>query len=134
MDYEAAYKIEHKAVDDIWKLVDPFATKDIDITVRTQGIVEMVAKLKAENERLTRLNANLTNTHNAMVIQGARDAETIQELLTLLDPPVCRLQFPDGHVPGNAVEAAEGWKRWADTFRAERHALAHQLQELGHQP
>ncbi len=52
MDYEAAYKIEHKAVDDIWKLVDPWATKDIDITVRTSSIVEMVAKLKDENDRL----------------------------------------------------------------------------------
>lgn len=32
------------------------------------------------------------------------------------DPPVCRLQFPDGTVPGNAREAAEGWKKWADEF------------------
>jgi hypothetical protein len=34
-----------------------------------------------------------------------------------LDPPVCRLQFPDGTVPGNAREAAEGWKKWADEFQ-----------------
>ncbi len=34
-----------------------------------------------------------------------------------LDPPVCRLQFPDGTVPGNSREAAEGWKKWADDWR-----------------
>lgn len=33
-----------------------------------------------------------------------------------VDPPVCRLQFPDGSVPGNAREAAEGWHRWAQTY------------------
>lgn len=30
------------------------------------------------------------------------------------DPAVCRLQFPDGTVPGNAKEAAEGWKQAYD--------------------
>ena len=30
------------------------------------------------------------------------------------DPPVCRLQFPDGSVPANAREAAEGWKACYD--------------------
>lgn len=35
----------------------------------------------------------------------------VDRLLTLLDPPVCRLQFPDGGVPGNAAEAAVGWHR-----------------------
>ncbi len=34
-----------------------------------------------------------------------------------LDPPVCRLQFPDGTVPCNAREAGEGWKKWADEFQ-----------------
>jgi len=38
----------------------------------------------------------------------------IAALESELDPPVCRLQFPDGTVPGNAREAAEGWKRWYD--------------------
>ena len=36
-----------------------------------------------------------------------------------LDPPVCRLQFPDGTVPANAREAAEGWKRWHDEKAAQ---------------
>lgn len=35
-----------------------------------------------------------------------------------LDPAVCRLQFPDGTVPGNAREATEGWKKWYDEERA----------------
>lgn len=42
------------------------------------------------------------------------------------DPPVCRLQFPDGTVPGNAREAAEGWKAWAD----KRHELVKLTMEL----
>ena len=37
-------------------------------------------------------------------------------MLSDLDPPVCRLQFPDGSVPENVREAAEGWKWWADEF------------------
>jgi hypothetical protein len=39
------------------------------------------------------------------------------------DPPVCRLQFPDGSVPGNAREAAEGWHRIAEERLAEIRAL-----------
>jgi hypothetical protein len=41
----------------------------------------------------------------------------LSRLRAELDPPVCRLQFPDGSVPGNAREAAEGWKRVADELR-----------------
>lgn len=41
-----------------------------------------------------------------------------EEAEAQLDPPVCRLQFPDGTVPGNAREAAEGWKRWYDAATA----------------
>ena len=40
-------------------------------------------------------------------------------LRTAMDPQVCRLQFPDGSVPGNAAEAAEGWKMFYDE-RAKR--------------
>jgi hypothetical protein len=36
----------------------------------------------------------------------------IVELEGELDPAICRLQFPDGSVPGNVLECAEGWKRW----------------------
>jgi len=39
-----------------------------------------------------------------------------ERLLNAVDPAICRMQFPDGTVPGNAREAAEGWKRWADEF------------------
>lgn len=48
----------------------------------------------------------------------------VEELERELDPPVCRLQFPDGSVPGNAREAAEGWKRWADEFQRRERPLA----------
>lgn len=37
----------------------------------------------------------------------------IADLEQQLDPPVCRLQFPDGTVPGNVREAADGWHRVA---------------------
>src|SRR5579864_4144053 len=42
----------------------------------------------------------------------------IEEYARELDPPVCRLQFPDGSVPGNAREAAEGWKSWYEKAQA----------------
>ena len=38
-------------------------------------------------------------------------ADLIERLRADFDPPICRLQFPDGSVPGNLLEAAEGWKR-----------------------
>jgi hypothetical protein len=47
---KAAFQTEHKAVDDIWKLVDPYATKDMDITVSTQDVVRMVGEMKADND------------------------------------------------------------------------------------
>jgi hypothetical protein len=40
-----------------------------------------------------------------------------------LDPPVCRLQVPDGWVPGNAREAAEGWHAAYEQASADRDAL-----------
>ena len=40
-----------------------------------------------------------------------------------LQSAICRLQFPDGTVPGNAREAAEGWKRWADEFQRRAKAV-----------
>jgi hypothetical protein len=34
------------------------------------------------------------------------------------DPAICRLQFPDGSVPGDLLECAEGWKRWYEAAEA----------------
>ena len=50
VDYEAAFKAEHKAIDQIWRIVDP--QTDTDVTVRADTIVEMVRKLKADNEQM----------------------------------------------------------------------------------
>lgn len=58
----------------------------------------------------------LTNMHQDMCRVAGGQVDEIARLTALLDPPVCRLQFPDGHVPGDAKEAAEGWKKWADEF------------------
>lgn len=44
----------------------------------------------------------------------------IAELEMQIDPPICRLQFPDGSVPGNAREAAEGWRERYNVAVAER--------------
>jgi hypothetical protein len=41
----------------------------------------------------------------------------VADLEALVDPPVCRLQFPRGGVPANAKEAAEGWKHEYDRTR-----------------
>lgn len=51
----------------------------------------------------------------------AAEAE-IARLLKLLDPPVCRLQLPDGTVPANAAEAAIGWKREYDRLSKDHDA------------
>ena len=53
--------------------------------------------------------------------QGSRLAEENERLRAELDPPVCRLQFPDGSVPGNAREAAEGWHARYESLKAEHH-------------
>ena len=54
------------------------------------------------------------DTWDAMNGIGTCNEEVMPELAACLDDdsdsPVCRLQFPDGSVPANAREAAEGWK------------------------
>jgi hypothetical protein len=54
------------------------------------------------------------------VVSGALSdaADEITRLRGSLDPAICRLQFPDGHVPGNIFECAEGWKACYDSLRA----------------
>lgn len=59
-------------------------------------------------------------TEQAMHAAWRKRAE---EAEAQLDPPVCRLQFPDGSVPGNAREAAEGWKRRHDEMQNELNKL-----------
>ena len=49
-----------------------------------------------------------------------RTAAAEARLSEILDPPICRRQFPDGGVPGNIVECAEGWKRNAERLWKER--------------
>lgn len=44
----------------------------------------------------------------------------IDRLRAQRDPAICRLQFPDGSVPGDLEECAAGWKRRYDEVRAER--------------
>lgn len=56
--------------------------------------------------------ANAVTAINGLIWSMERREAMIERLLADADPPVCRLQFPDGHVPGNAREAAEGWHRW----------------------
>ena len=53
---------------------------------------------------------------NCLTLEEARTmADEIERLHASFDPPICRLQFPDGGVPGNIFECAEGWKRWYET-------------------
>lgn len=64
---------------------------------------------------------------------AAKDAEIVSLKDRLeraeadLDPPVCRLQFPDGSVPANAREAAEGWHR---EYQRERTTALSQIDAL----
>ncbi len=62
----------------------------------------------------------LCDSHEAL--RAERD-----RLQAELDPPVCRLQFPDGSVPGNAREAAEGWHQHCDRASDERNDLREDL-------
>lgn len=45
-------------------------------------------------------------------------------LAAICDPPIARLQFPDGSVPGNGRECAEGWHRIAGERDAQIRAMA----------
>ena len=78
------------------------AERGMEAEANNFAVAQMLA---AKNQELTTLTAE-------------RD-----EAMRELDPPVCRLQFPDGSVPANAREAAEGWKRWCDAAVAERDRL-----------
>lgn len=57
-----------------------------------------------------------TEKYRGRINSLAKEAESFKQRIAALeaelDPAICRLQFPDGSVPGNAREAAEGWKRW----------------------
>lgn len=67
--------------------------------------------------------------------QGDKDAQiaelenNIITLTALVDPSICRLQFPDGTVPGNAKEAAEGWYRVANERGASIVVLEREVSE-----
>ncbi len=54
-------------------------------------------------------------------------ADEIERLRASFDPPICRLQFPDGSVPGNIFECAEGWKRRCDKLWPEVERLKQAL-------
>jgi hypothetical protein len=56
--------------------------------------------------------------------------ERIESLRERLGPSVCRLQFPDGSVPGDAAEAANGWKKWADEFEHRAREAAEEIERL----
>lgn len=56
-------------------------------------------------------------------------ADMIELLEGIIDPPICRLQLPDGCVPGNAKEAAEGWKKWADHYRMQAETFERQYRQ-----
>lgn len=58
------------------------------------------------------------------------DAERLEEvereherLLMQIDPPVCRLQLPDGSVPGNAIEGVQMWYAAAKGYLNERDTM-----------
>jgi uncharacterized protein (UPF0147 family) len=75
---------------------------------------QLLRQAKGEIEALRHRRDEFVVAANIRMVD--QNAE-IERLTALLDPPVCRLQFPDGTVPGNVREAAEGWKRWADDFQ-----------------
>ena len=58
-----------------------------------------------------------------LIKEGREAWAEVDRLKAMLDPPICRLQFPDGHVPGNIAECAEGWKKHAEKFWTERDRL-----------
>ena len=54
---------------------------------------------------------------------GEIAAERDEARLTLINAPVCGLQFPDGSVPTNVVACAEGWKREYERACREREEI-----------
>ena len=69
---------------------------------------DVIRRLAFERDKLQQLIYDSRREQSQIVANAMRE----------LDPPVCRLQFPDGTVPGNVREAAEGWKKIADEERA----------------
>jgi len=77
---------------------------------------ERLAEISEDHADVTKsLAYRVLNAHHEQLKKEHQEAlALLQAAESELDPPVCRLQFPDGTVPGNAREAAEGWKRWYD--------------------
>jgi hypothetical protein len=107
---------EAKAIFDHWTSMDCFIFAkrypDPWIEHARKDIPNLIAWLATEQEM------------HAAWRKRAEDAEAE------LDPSVCRLQFPDGSVPSNAREAAEGWKKWYDKLRLEAGDLRQELAVL----
>jgi uncharacterized protein YdiU (UPF0061 family) len=78
----------------------------------TRAVQDTFKCLQASADYLTQMLAALQQAR-----QRAQDAE--QERDRLVDLPLCRLQFPDGTVPGNTEEALAGWHRVAKDARTE---------------
>jgi hypothetical protein len=51
---QQAWRPDWDALNAIWKRIDPYASKDIDITVSSDQIREMVFKLADERDELRR--------------------------------------------------------------------------------
>lgn len=81
-------------------------------------------RLRAEVERLSNERERAWQCHGGApcgVCVTCLSGD-VERLRMESDPPVCRLQLPDGRVPGNAKEAAEAWYAAASAARNERDA------------
>jgi hypothetical protein len=83
-----------------------------------------ISFMESEYARLHRRNKELAASEEAMASK-LRCAEAQikmvcglnEQLRASLDPAICRLQFPDGSVPADVQECAEGWKRAYEELR-----------------
>jgi hypothetical protein len=51
----------------------------------------------------------LTRDLDGQIEANGKLAISIENLHDMLDPPICRLQMPDGNVPMNVIACANGW-------------------------
>ena len=101
-----------------------------------QALGNLVAVIDRDggHRRAQDANARETFLRAEQVVVGLRaEAERLKEksaewerrFLRIVDIDLCRLQFPDGEVPGNTEECARGWHRWFGEMEVRlRHAKA----------
>jgi len=94
-----------------------------------QHIIDAIAKLVPLYAGAAVVGEHVGGPAFAVVVEDvvAHVAALCARVAYLQDLPLCRVQFPDGGVPGNTEEALAGWHRRAEDLRHGNVALAQRV-------